>query len=67
MVKPAMVPLTCRIPADLAAALDVRAERDGKDRSDIVRAALAAHLNETASVEDRLKALEQAVLRLRRT
>ena len=67
MVKPAMVPLTCRIPADLAAALDVRAERDNKDRSEIVRAALAAYLGNADPAETRLKALEQAVLELRKT
>ncbi len=67
MVKPAMVPLTARIPADLAVALDVRAERDSKDRSEIIRAALAAYLGNTDSTETRLKALEEAVVELRRT
>ena len=61
-----MVPLTARIPAELADALDARAERDGKDRSEIVRAALSAYLGNNDSVEERLKALEQAVLELRK-
>lgn len=62
-----MVPLTCRIPADLSAAIDARAECDGKDRSDIVRAALATYLGNVDSTEARLEALEQAVLESRKT
>lgn len=65
MVKPAMVPLTCRIPADLAAALNVRAERDDKDRSEVIRAALAAYLDVSDTIEERLIALERAVAQLR--
>ncbi len=66
MPKSPMVPLTCRIPSDLSAAIDARAECDGKDRSDVVRTALAAYLGNTDSTETRLKALEHAVLELRK-
>ena len=64
MARTPMVGLTCRIPAELAQALDARAERDGRDRSELVREALAGFLESRRSVEERLTALEHAVRRL---
>ena len=61
MPKTPMVGLTCRIPADLAQALDARAVADRRDRSELVREALAAFLENRGSVEERLRALEAAV------
>ena len=64
MAKSPMVALTCRIPAELSAALDARAEHDAKDRSEIVRLALQAYLSGERSLEDRVVTLETTVARI---
>ncbi len=58
MAKTPMVGLTCRIPAELAQALDARAAADGRDRSELVREALVTLLGAKGSLEARVAALE---------
>lgn len=57
-----------RVPADLATALDERAQVEGRDRSTTVRAALEAYLASPPSeIETRLAAVERAVAELQST
>jgi hypothetical protein len=57
--------INVRLAVELIERLDARAAEQGKDRTAVVRAALEAYLDApTLTVEQRLRAVERAVVEL---